>query len=178
MDVQNLYAHSAQRISQGERVKGAGPATSRRCCRSSSSTTTPTAHTDRLISTRPPAALPRPPARSSVPYDATGSAALFTSTCTSHDMTGFSAPTPVGMRGHAQDVQEAVADLECEQDVESPERHRAVDVEEADREHAGGLRVQELPPTRIGPPHRRRRYPVLSADPADRRGADAVAELE
>ncbi len=140
MDVQNLYAHSAQRISQGERVKGGGPATSRRCCRSSSSTTTPTAHTDRLTSTRPPAALPRPPARSSVPYDATGSAAWCTSTCTSHDMTGFSAPTPVGMRGHAQDVQEAVADLECEQDVESPQRHRAVDVEEVDREHAACVR--------------------------------------
>ena len=29
----------------------------------------PTAHTNRLISDRPPAALPRPPARSSVPYD-------------------------------------------------------------------------------------------------------------
>jgi hypothetical protein len=37
------------------------PATSGRCCRSSSGTTTPTAHTGRLISTRPPAtALGRP----------------------------------------------------------------------------------------------------------------------
>ena len=41
-------------------------------------------------------------------------------------------PGPVGMRGHAQDVQVAVADLEHEQDVEPPQRHRAVDVEEVD----------------------------------------------
>ena len=45
------------------------------------------------------------------------------------------------MLGHAQDVQEAVTDLEREQDVESQQRHRAVDVEEVDREHAGGLRA-------------------------------------
>jgi hypothetical protein len=44
----------------------------------------------------------------------------------------------------------AVADLEREQDVEPPQRHRAVDVEEVDGQHAGGLRAQELPPTRIG----------------------------
>jgi hypothetical protein len=37
------------------------------------------------------------------------------------------------MRGHAQDVQGAVADLEHEQDVEAPQRHRAVDVKEIDR---------------------------------------------
>ena len=36
-------------------------------------------------------------------------------------------PGPVGMRGHAEDVQGAVADLECEQDVEPAQRHRAVD---------------------------------------------------
>jgi hypothetical protein len=38
------------------------------------------------------------------------------------------------MRDHAQDVQVAVVDLECEQDVEPPQRHRAVDVEEVDGE--------------------------------------------
>ena len=43
------------------------------------------------------------------------------------------------MSGHAQDVQVAVTDLEREQDVEPPQRYRAVDVEEVDREHAGGL---------------------------------------
>jgi hypothetical protein len=42
------------------------------------------------------------------------------------------------MCGHAQDVQ-VVADLKHEQDVEPLQRHRAVDVEEVDREHAGGL---------------------------------------
>jgi hypothetical protein len=54
------------------------------------------------------------------------------------------------VRGHAEDVQVAVADLEYEQDVEPPQRHRAVDVEEVDGQHAGGLGAQELPPTRIG----------------------------
>jgi hypothetical protein len=48
-------------------------------------------------------------------------------------------PAPAGMPGHSQDVQGAIADLEHEQDVEPPQRHRAVDVEEIDREHAGSL---------------------------------------
>ena len=52
-----------------------------------SSTTTRTARTDRSISTRPQAALPRPPARPSGHYDETGSAAFCTSTCRSHDVT-------------------------------------------------------------------------------------------
>jgi hypothetical protein len=56
------------------------------------------------------------------------------------------------MLGHAQDVQEAVTDLEREQDIEPPQRHRAVDVEEVDREHAGGLRAQELPSAGVGAP--------------------------
>jgi hypothetical protein len=58
------------------------------------------------------------------------------------------------MPGHAQ-VQEAGADLECEQDVEPEKRHRAVDVEdvdEVDREHARGLGAQELPPGGVGAP--------------------------
>jgi hypothetical protein len=87
-------------------------------------------------------------------------------------------PCPVGVRGHAQDVQEAVTDLEREQDVEPPQRHRAVDMEEVDREHVGGLRAQELPPTGVGMPNWGRWYPVTLQDLADRRGADAVAELE
>jgi hypothetical protein len=41
------------------------------------------------------------------------------------------------MRGHAQDVQVAVADLEHEQHVKPTQRRRAVDVEEVHREHAG-----------------------------------------
>ena len=82
------------------------------------------------------------------------------------------------MRGHAQDVQVAVADLEHEQDVEPPQRHRAVDVEEVDGQHAGGLGAQELPPAGVGVPRRRRWDPVALEDPPDRRGADAVAEFE
>jgi hypothetical protein len=66
-------------------------------------------------------------------------------------------------------------------DVEPPRRHRAVDVEEVDREHAGGLGVQELPPTGVGVADRRRwirwrwrmrriveaptRWPSLSSSP-------------
>ena len=87
-------------------------------------------------------------------------------------------PGPVGMSGHAQHVQVAVADLEHEQDVEPPQRERAVDVEEVDREHAGGLGAQELPPAGVGVPQRRRWDAVALEDPPDRRGADAVAELE
>jgi hypothetical protein len=51
-------------------------------------------------------------------------------------------------------------------------------VEEVDRKHAGGLRAQELPPTRIGLSRWRRWDPVALEDPTDRRGGDAVAELE
>ena len=46
------------------------------------------------ISSRPPTALPRPPARPSGRSDETGSAVSYTSTCRSHDVTAFSAPTP------------------------------------------------------------------------------------
>ena len=51
-------------------------------------------------------------------------------------------PGPVGMPGHAQDMEVAVADLECEQDVEPPQCHRAVDMEEVDRQNAAGLGVR------------------------------------
>jgi hypothetical protein len=43
------------------------------------------------------------------------------------------------MPGHTEHVQVAVADLQHEQDVGPPQGQRAVDVEEVDREHAGGL---------------------------------------
>jgi hypothetical protein len=75
-------------------------------------------------------------------------------------------------------VQGAVADLKREQDVEPPQRHRTVDVEEVDREHAGGLAAQELPPTGVGVPDRCRWDEVALQDPTDRRGADPVAEFE
>jgi len=51
-------------------------------------------------------------------------------------------------------------------------------VEEVHREHAGGLRAQELPPAGVGVPRWRWRDAVALQDPADRRGADAMAELE
>ena len=76
-------------------------ATSRQCCRNTSRTTTPTARTDRFISTRPQATLPHPPARPSDPYDETASAVSSMSTCRSRDVTDFSAPTP-GERANAQ----------------------------------------------------------------------------
>ena len=82
------------------------------------------------------------------------------------------------MCGHAQDVQVAVADLECEQHVEASQRERAADVEEVDCEHAAGLSTQELPPTGVGVPDGCRWDAVAPKDPPDRRGTDTVAELE
>jgi hypothetical protein len=90
----------------------------------------------------------------------------------------LSGPRPVGMPRHAQDVQVAVADLEHEQHVDASQRERAVDMEEVDREHAGRLRPQELPPTGIGAPRRRWRDSVALQDPPDRRGAHVMAECE
>jgi hypothetical protein len=59
-----------------------------------------------------------------------------------HEVAGLlRRPRPIGMPGHTQHVQVAVADLEHEQHVEAPQRHRAVNVEEVDREHAGRLRA-------------------------------------
>ena len=57
------------------------------------SITTRTDLTDHCINARPRAALRHAPARPSGRYDETGSAASSTSTCRSHDVTGFSAPT-------------------------------------------------------------------------------------
>jgi hypothetical protein len=91
-------------------------------------------------------------------------------------------PRPVRMAGHAQDLQVAIADFECEQDVDPAERDGAVDVEEVDGEHGGCLGAQELAPAGVGVPVG---VPVGSQweaapvqDPADGRGADAVAEVE
>jgi hypothetical protein len=51
-------------------------------------------------------------------------------------------------------------------------------VEEVDREQAGGLGAQELPPAGVGVPDRRRWDPAALEDATDRRGADTVAEFE
>jgi hypothetical protein len=82
------------------------------------------------------------------------------------------------MRGHALDVQVAVADVEYEQDVAPAQGHCAGDVEEVDGQHAGSLGAQELPPPGVGVPDRCRWDAVALEDPADRRGADAVTESE
>jgi hypothetical protein len=51
-------------------------------------------------------------------------------------------------------------------------------MEEIGGERGRGLRVQELPPCCVGLPFRRGRVLQCSEDPADRGGADPVAELE
>jgi hypothetical protein len=63
------------------------------CCASTSSTTTPTARTDHCMNARPRAVPRHLPARSPDRSDVTGSAASYTSTSRSQDMTGFAAPT-------------------------------------------------------------------------------------
>jgi hypothetical protein len=83
---------------------------------------------------------------------------------------------PGGWR--SQDVHVAAADLHYEQAVQALEGHRAVHVKEIDGQHRRGLRVQELPPARIGAPSRSRRDPQRPEDPADRGRADPMAELE
>ena len=75
-------------------------------------------------------------------------------------------PRSVWVLGDAEDVQVAVADLEREQDVETPQRDRAVDVEEVDRTQAGGLGAPELPPAGVGVPYRCRWDAVALASAA------------
>jgi len=87
-------------------------------------------------------------------------------------------PRAVGMGGDPEDVHVPALDLDDSQAVQALEGYRAVDVEEIGGEHACGLPVQELPPGRVGLPFRRRRYAQGPEDPADRGGADLVAELE
>ena len=86
-DRRTLHRHPAPRMPRPPPDHRTAPPRGR-CCASTSSTTTPTARTDRSISTRPQAALPRPPARPSGRCDETGSAASYTSTCRSLDVTG------------------------------------------------------------------------------------------
>jgi hypothetical protein len=70
------------------------------------------------------------------------------------------------------------ADLGDEQALQALQRHRAVHVEEVGGEHRRCLRVQELPPRRVGVPLRCRRDLPGPEDPADRGRTDPVAELE
>jgi hypothetical protein len=71
-------------------------ATSTQCYASSPSITTGTGLTDRCINARPQAPLPRSVEQPSGRSDEPGSAASYTSTCRSHDVTGFSASTGRG----------------------------------------------------------------------------------
>jgi hypothetical protein len=70
------------------------------------------------------------------------------------------------------------ADLDHEEAVQALQGHRAVHVEEVRRKHRRRLRMQELPPGRVGAPLSRRRDLQRVQDPADRRCADLVADLE
>ena len=67
--------------------------TSTSCCASTCSTSTRTDLTDLWISVRPQAAPHQVPAGPSASSDEIASAACYTSTSRSHDVTGFSAPT-------------------------------------------------------------------------------------
>jgi hypothetical protein len=87
-------------------------------------------------------------------------------------------PRPVRVGGHPEDVHIAGTDLHDEQALQALQGHRAVHVKEVGSQHGRGLEVQQLPPGRIGAPLRRRRDLQGFEDPADRGGADTVAELE
>jgi len=87
-------------------------------------------------------------------------------------------PRAVRIRGHAKDMHVAGAGFHDEQAVQAAEAYCAVDVEEIGGEHGRGLSLQELPPGRIGVPLRCRGDRQCPEDPADRGGADPVAELE
>ena len=63
------------------------------CCASTCSISTPTGLTDHSASARPQATPHQVPLRPSSYSDEIGSAAFYTSTSRSHDVTGFSAPT-------------------------------------------------------------------------------------
>ena len=70
------------------------------------------------------------------------------------------------------------ADLDHEEAVQALQGHRAVHVEEVNREHRGCLGVQELPPGDVGAPPGCRRDLQGLEDPADGGCADPVADLE
>ncbi len=82
------------------------------------------------------------------------------------------------MSGDPEDVDGAGTDLDDEEAVQTPQRHRAVHVEDVHGQHRRRLRTQELPPRRVGLPPGRRWQPEGLQDPADRGGAHPVAERE
>ena len=66
-------------------------------------------------------------------------------------------PRPIWVRGDPDNVHVTAACLHDEQAIPALQGHSAVDVEEVRGEHRRGLRVQELPPGRVGMPFRCRR---------------------
>jgi len=84
-------------------------------------------------------------------------------------------PRAIRVRGHAQDMDMAGADLDREEHVETPYGDRAVDVEEVARQHGRGLRAQELAPCGAAA-LRRGRDPQLHQDSPHCGGSDSVAE--
>ena len=87
-------------------------------------------------------------------------------------------PRAVRIRGNAEDVYVAGADLDDEQAVKPAEGHCTIDVEEIGGEHRRGLGVQELPPGRVGCTASAPGDLQFLEDPPDRGGANPVAELE
>ena len=87
-------------------------------------------------------------------------------------------PRPVRARSDTEDVHVPRAHLDHEEAVQALQCHRAVHVEEVDREHRGCLGMQELPPGRVGAPLRRRRDLQGLENPSDGGRADPVADLQ
>ena len=98
-DRRALHRHAAPRMPRPSADHRTTPPA--QCCRSTSSTTTLIARTARCISSRPQAPLPHRPVLHSDRCDEIDSAASYTSTCRSHDVTGFSAPTRAGAQAPA-----------------------------------------------------------------------------
>jgi hypothetical protein len=82
------------------------------------------------------------------------------------------------MAGRSEDVHVAVVDFQREEHVDPLQGERAVDVEEVHGQHSRGLGAEESSAGGVGRSQRCRRYAPMFEDPANRGGADPVAELE
>jgi hypothetical protein len=87
-------------------------------------------------------------------------------------------PGPFRVRGDPEDVHVAGTDFHDEQAIQALQGQGAVHVEEIGGEHRRCLRMQELPPSRVGVPLRCWGNLQGFEDPADGGCADPVAELE
>ena len=86
-------------------------------------------------------------------------------------------PRAVQVRGHAQDMDMAGADLDHKEHIQAAQGHRAVDMKEVACQHRPCLGVQELPPG-IPAALRGGRYPQPPQHPPDRGRPDPVAQAE